>query len=144
MFSRIALLSLFFLLAMNSFGQKEEDNVIVVHVEDSIDLCKRVRNAITYTDLIIRDDSNCDTLITLSERISGKTIFVIAKVRIAGNIVRISGAYGLGMENFWGYPAWPKSYKRITYFKGSEAWLILRRIAIKLDSKMSFDKESEG
>jgi hypothetical protein len=46
----------------------------------------------------------------------------------------------LGLEDFWGYPAWPKSYKRIIYFKESEAWLVLRRIAIKLDGKMEYYK----
>lgn len=63
---------------------------------------------------------------------------MVAKVIISGNQVKISGAYGLGVEDFWGYPAWPKSYKRVLYFKGSEAWLILRSIAIKLDGKIEF------
>lgn len=37
----------------------------------------------------------------------------------------------------------PEPYKR-TYFKGSEVCLIFRRIAIKLDVKMRFEKEREG
>ena len=77
-------------------------------------------------------------MMTLSERIHGFTIFVVAKVVIAGSQVEISGGYGLGLEDLWGYPAWPKSYKPIIYFKGSEAWQILRQIAIKLDGKMEF------
>ena len=124
----------------NLYAQKANDNVIIVIVDDTTNLYGRVRQAITYTDLIIREDAKHDTLITYSERIHGTTIFVVAKIVINGNRVEISGAYGLGLEDFWSYPAWPKSYKRIIYFKESEAWLILRRIAIKLDGKMEFYK----
>lgn len=122
------------------FAQKDEDNLIVVTVGDTTNLYARVRQAIIYTDLVIREDSKRDTLITYSERIDGKTIFVIAKVVIENDKVKISGGYGLGMEDFWGYPAWPKSYKRIIYFKGSESWKVLRRIAIKFDSKIEYFK----
>lgn len=109
-------------------------------VNDTTNLYQRVRQAITYTDLIIREDARRDTLVTHSERIYGTTIFLVTKVLIAANKIEISGGYGLGQEDFWGYPTWPKSYKRIVYFKGSEAWLILRRIAIKLDGKIEYNK----
>ena len=120
------------------FAQKHEDNLIVVTVTDTTKLYDRVRQAITFTDLIIREDSKRDTLITYSERIYDKSIFIVAKVIITGNQVKISGAYGLGLEDFWGYPAWPRSYKRAIYFKGSEAWIVLRKIAIKLDGKIEY------
>lgn len=126
------------ILKSASFAQKTEDNLIIVTVSDSTNLYQKVRQAITYTNLVIREDSKKDTLVTLSERIHGFSIFVVAKVVIAGSQVEISGGYGLGLEDFWGYPAWPKSYKPIVYFKGSEAWQILRQIAIKLDGKMEF------
>lgn len=130
------LLSFVFIPKM--YCQKTEDNLIVVSLADTTNIYQKVRHAVTYTNLIIREDSKRDTLITYSERIHGFTIFVVAKVVIAGNKVEISGGYGLGLEDFWGYPAWPKSYKPIIYFKGSEAWQILRQIAIKLDGKMEF------
>ncbi len=131
---------LLFCLAIipDAFSQKTEDNLIVVTISDTTNLYQKVRQAITYTNLVIREDSKKDTLVTLSERIHGFTIFVVAKVVIAGSQVEISGGYGLGLEDFWGYPAWPKSYKPIIYFKGSEAWQIIRQIAIKLDGKMEF------
>jgi hypothetical protein len=122
------------------FCQKADDNTITVTVADTSNLYQRVRQAITFTNLVIRDNNRKDTLITLSERIHGFSIFVIARVVILDSLVEISGAYGLGSEDFWGYPAWPKSYKQIVYFKGSEAWQILRQIAIKLDGKMEFLK----
>lgn len=133
-----ALLLTFFM--GRAIAQKDDDNLIIVTVSDTSKLYERVRHAITYTDLIIRENSKTDTLITQSEKIDGSTIFVIAKVVINGNNVEISGGYGLGKEDFWGYPSWPKSYKRIVYFKESEAWKILRRIAIKLDGKIEFTK----
>ncbi len=126
------------LLALQLNAQNLEDNLIVVTVTDTTKLYERVRQAITYTEFIIREDSKRDTLITYSTRIYNKTIFVVAKVTIAGNQVKISGAHGLGLEDFWGYPAWPKSYKRVEFFKGSESWQILKSIAIKLDSKIEF------
>ncbi len=130
-----------FILGFNSLSaQKQDDDLIIVTVTDTAKLYDRVRQAITFTDLMIREDSKNDTLITYSERIYGKTIFIVAKVIIAGNQVKISGAYGLGLEDFWAYPAWPKSYTRATYFKGSEAWIVLKRIAIKLDSKIEYYK----
>ena len=128
------------LFAQRARGQKEDDNLIIVSMGDTTKLYDRVRHAITYTDLIIREDSRKDTLITYSERIDETTIFIIAKVVIRDNKLEISGGYGLGLEDFWGYPAWPKSYKRIVYFKGSKAWRILRRKAIKLDGKIEFYK----
>jgi len=131
---------IFTLFSFNLFAQKTEDNTIIVTVNDTTKIYERVRQAITYTDLIVREDANHDTLITQSERIHGTTIFIVAKIVIKDNKVEISGGYGLGLEDFWGYPAWPKSYKRIFFFKGSEAWQVLRRIAIKLDGKMDFYK----
>jgi hypothetical protein len=129
---------LFLLSAITLFAQKADDNLIIVTVSDTSKLYERVRQAITFSDLIIREDSKRDTLITYSERIYDKSIFVVARVVISGNNVEITGAYGLGYENFWGLPAWPRSYKRVIYYKGSEAWLILRRIAIKLDAKIQY------
>ena len=122
-------------------AQESESNLIVVQLIDTTNIYSKVRQAITFTDLMIREDSRKDTLITYSERIHDKTIFIIAKIVIDKTQVKISGAYGLGVEDFWGYPDWPKTYKRVVYFKGSEAWLILRRIAIKLDGKIVYKKE---
>ena len=133
-------LFLFTLNTRESFGQKADDNIILVTVADTSDLYHRVRQAIMFTNLIIRDDYGRDTLVTLSERIHGFSIFVIARIVINDTKVEISGAFGLGQEDFWGYPSWPKSYKQIVYFKGSEAWQVLRQIAIKLDGKMEFLK----
>jgi hypothetical protein len=43
-------------------------------------------------------------LITYTERVENTSIYVIAKVVIHDNAVEIFGAYGLGYENFWGFP----------------------------------------
>jgi hypothetical protein len=125
-----------------AFAQKIDDNRIIVTVSDPSNLYQRVRQAIVNTNLPIREDSNNDTLVTYSERINNLTIFVIAKAIIKSNKVEIFGSYGLGYEDIWTFPGWPKSYKRITYYKESEAWRILRNIAIKLDGKMTYYKEN--
>ena len=136
----IGLLALL-LLSETAFSQKEDDNLISVTVSDTSNLYQRVRHAITYTDFIIRIDSGKDTLITYSERLDRTSIFVVAKVVISGNKVEISGAFGLGLQDFWGEPRWPTSYKRISYVnKGTDTWIWIRRIALKLDGKIEYLK----
>lgn len=128
---------LFFFLPLTVFSQKQEDNLIVVTVSDTTKLYERIRQAITYSDFVIRDDSSKDTLKTYSERIYRTTIFVVAKVVIIGNKVEINGADGLGSEDFWGEPGWPKSYKRVMYYnKGNDEYWKIRSIALKLDGKI--------
>ena len=130
-----------FLVSSVCYGQKVEDNRILVVVSDTSKLYERTRQAIVNTNFIIRDDSNRDTLVTSTERINNTTIFVMAKVIIKNNTVEISGAYGLGFQDFWGFPGWPKGYNRVTYYKESEGWKLLRQIAIKLDGKISYYRE---
>jgi hypothetical protein len=131
----------FFILMINSaFSQKAEDNRILVTVSDTSKLYERTRQAIVNTNFIIREDSNRDTLVTSTERIGNSSIFAMAKVIINNNTVEISGAYGLGYVDFWGFPGWPSGYSRINYYKESESWKLLRQIAIKLDGKISYYK----
>lgn len=131
-----------FLLSINTYGQKIEDNKIIVSIIDTSKLYERTRQAIVNTNFIIREDSKMDTIITYSERIGTSTIYAIAKVIIKGNYIEITGAYGLGYVDFWGYPGWPKGYKQIIYFKESESWRLLRQIAIKFDSKITYLKDN--
>ncbi|MBK8520286.1 MAG: hypothetical protein IPL54_05175 [Chitinophagaceae bacterium] len=126
------------LIFIESEAQKEDDNRIVVTLDDTTNIHQRVRQAVVFTDFIVRDDSKPDSLITYAERIFNSTIFVIAKVVIIGNKVEISGAYGLGYQDFWGFPDWPRGYSEVIYYKESESWKIIRKIALKLDGKLSF------
>lgn len=121
-------------------AQKVDDNRIVVTLDDTTDIYQKVRQAVVFTDFIIREDSKPDSLITFAERIFSSTIFVIAKAVIIGNRVEIFGAYGLGYQDFWGFPDWPRGYSEIIYYKESESWKIIRKIALKLDGKLSFYK----
>ena len=129
------------LLFIKSHAQKPEDNRIIVTINDTTKLYERTRQAIVNTNFMIREDSKKDTLVTSAERIDHTTIYVMAKIIIKENVVEISGAYGLGYEDFWGFPSWPKGYTRISYYKESEAWKVLRKIALKLDGKITFYKE---
>jgi|SRR5215203_3452957 len=129
------------LLPLFAISQRQEDNLIIVTVSDTSKLYERVRQAITFSDFIIREDSGRDTLRTYSERIYRTTIFVVAKVVIQGYQVVISGAFGLGSEDFWGDPGWPKSYKRVFFYnKGNDEWWRIRSIALKLDGKIEYIK----
>lgn len=121
-------------------AQKADDNRIVVTLNDTVNIHHRVRQAVVFTDFIVREDSKVDSLITYAERIFSSSIFVIAKAVIKDNTVEISGAYGLGYEDFWGFPGHPKGYKEIIYYKESESWKVIRKIALKLDGKLSFYK----
>jgi len=128
------------IIFFKSEAQKVDDNRIVVTLDDTTNIQKRVRQAVVFTDFIVREDSKPDSLITYAERIFNSTIFVIAKVVIKGNTVEISGAYGLGYQDFWGFPDWPRGYNEVIYYKESESWKIIRKIALKLDGKLSFYK----
>ena len=137
-----AILPLFFIIPFIAIGQKEDDNLIIVTVTDTVKLYERVRQAIAYSDFIIREDSNRDTLKTYSERIGRLTIFVAAKVVIVGNKVEISGLQALGYQDFWGEAGRPRSSSRISYInKGSEEWWKIRSIALKLDGKIEYEKK---
>ena len=132
---------LFFFIPLSAFSQKEDDNLIVVTVADTSKLYERVRQAIAYSDFIIKEDSNRDTLRTYSERIGRSTIFVAAKIVIVGAKVEISGLQALGYQDFWGEPGRPRSFNRISYNnKGSEEWWRIRTIALKLDGKIEYTK----
>ncbi|RYZ75951.1 MAG: hypothetical protein EOP04_32665 [Proteobacteria bacterium] len=123
-------------------AQKDGDNTIIVKVADTANLYARVRSAIVHTDLEILESSTRDTQWTKSEKIPHTSIYVAARVVLKRDSVEITGAYGLGYEDYWGFHAMPRGYKRAFYFRDSESWPYLRRIAIKLDSKITFLKES--
>lgn len=55
-----------------TLGQKQDDNLIIVTVADTNKLYERVRQAISFSDFIIKEDSGRDTLRTAAERI-GRT-----------------------------------------------------------------------
>jgi len=121
-------------------AQTYEDNQITVTVSDTSKLYERVRQAIIFSNFMIHESSTRDTLITYPEKMYSKSVFVMAKVIIVGNQVKISGAFGLGLENVWGKASWPKAYQEIVYYKGSDTWPELRHIAFKLDGKISYSK----
>lgn len=134
----ILLLSFSFTL---SFSQKVDDNKIVVTVNDTTHLYDRTRHAILFTNFIIREDSNRDTLVTYIERMGTSTVHMMARAIIKGNTVEITGSFGLYNLDLWGFPSWPKGYQRIIYYKESETWRMLRNIAIKLDGKLTYSKD---
>ena len=123
----------FLLFSLTAISQKDDDNLILVTVSDTAKLYERVRQAITYTDFIIREQSGRDTLRTYLQRIGRTTIFVAAKIVIVGNKVEISGASGLGSQDFWGDPGRAKDFKRISYInKGTEEWWMLMQGSEKI------------
>lgn len=124
-----------------SFSQKVDDNKIIVTVTDTVRLYERTRQAILFTNFMVREDSNRDTMVTGVERMGTSTVYMMARVVIKGNTVEIKGAYGLGYIDFWGFPLWPKGFQSIIYYKESETWRMLRNIAIKLDGKLTFSKD---
>ena len=139
---RYYILLLLFFVSTTAISQKEDDNFIIVTVADTTKLYERVRQAITFTDFVIREDGGRDTLRTYAERIGRSTIFVAAQAVIVGNKIEISGLQALGYQDFWGEPGRPRSFNRISYNnKGSEEWWRIRSIALKLDGKVEYAKK---
>lgn len=135
----------FFILLIacgNTYCQKNDDTKIIVTLDDPSNIYYKTRQAILYSNFIIRDDSNKDTLVTKVERLENSTVHMMVKAVIRNNTVELSGAYGLYNVDFWGFPSWPKGFQRVIYYKESDTWRILRSIAIKIDGKMSFVKEN--
>jgi hypothetical protein len=59
---------------------------------------------------------------------------------INGNIVTITGIYGLKHINDFGYAQSPKDYQNIIYYKGSKGWELLKGVAERIGGQMIFSK----
>ena len=134
---------LFILLLLCPFlvnAQKNDDTKIIVTLNDSIDIYKKVKIALVDLDFIVKDNYNVDTLTTYSREFSNIPGQCRLTAIIKGNTVTLTGVYGLTKIDDFGYTRSAKENQRIIYYKGSKGWELLKTVAERLGGQMTFSK----
>lgn len=134
---------LFILLLLCPFlvnAQKNDDTKIIVTLNDSIDIYKKVKIALVDLDFIVKDNYNVDTLTTYSREFSNIPGACRLTAIIKGNIVTLTGVYGLTKIDDFGYTRSAKENKRIIYYNGSKGWELLKTVAKKIGGQITFSK----
>lgn len=121
-------------------AQKVEDTKIIITLNDSIDLYKKVKTALVNLDFIVKDNYNVDTLTTYPREFSSIPGQCRLTAIIKGNTVTMTGVYGLKRIDDFGYTQSPKDYQKIMYYKGSKGWELLKGVAEKINGQITFGK----
>ena len=134
------LLILLFLLPLLVNAQKNEDTKIIVTLNDSVDIYKKVKIALVELDFIVKDNYNVDTLTTYPRAFSKIPGQCRLTAVIKGNTITPTGIFGLIKIDDFGYTRSPKDYQNIIYYKGSKGWELLKTVAERLGGQMTFSK----
>ncbi len=134
----LVILSLLCPILVNA--QKNEDTKIIVTLNDSVDIYKKVKIVLVDLDFIVKDNYNPDTLTTYSRELSNIPGQCRLTAIIKGNTVTISGIYGLIQIDDFGYTRSAKENKNIIYYKGSKGWELLKTVAEKIGGQLTFSK----
>jgi len=121
-------------------AQKNEDTKIIVTLNDSIDIYKKVKIVLVDLDFIVKDNYNIDTLTTYSREFSNIPGQCRLTAIIKGNIITLTGIYGLTKIDDFGYTRSAKENQRIIYYKGSKGWELLKTVAEKIGGQTTFSK----
>jgi len=121
-------------------AQKNEDTKIIITLNDSIDIYKKVKIALIDLDFIVKDNYNPDTLTTYSREFSNIPGACRLSAAIKENTVTLSGVYGLIQIDDFGYTRSAKENKKIIYYKGSKGWELLKTVAERIGRQMTFSK----
>ena len=134
--NKIYLICLFAILYINSNAQKEGNSKIIVHVSDTSKLFKRVKIAFINMDFIVKGLES-DTLKTYPREFLNEA-YLIATAIVNGHDVTLTGIWGSRKLNIFGYSVSPNDYKRVSYYKGSVEWKILRLMAENIGGDLKF------
>jgi len=121
-------------------AQKNEDTKIIITLNDSIDIYKKVKIALVDLDFIVKDNYNPDTLTTYPREFSKIPGQCRLTAAIKGNSITLTGVFGLIKIDDFGYTRSPKDYQRIIYYKGSKGWELLETVAGKIGGQITFSK----
>lgn len=121
-------------------AQKAEDTKIIVTLNDSIDIYKKVKIVLVDLDFIVKDNYNTDSLTTYSREFSNIPGQCRLTAIIKGNTVTLTGIYGLTKIDDFGYTRSAKETQRIIYYKGSKGWELLKTVAEKIGGQITFSK----
>ena len=134
------LVILLLLCPILALSQKNDDTKIIVTLDDSTDIYKKVKIILVDLDFIVKDNYNIDTLTTYPREFSNIPGQCRLTATIKGNTVTLTGIYGLTKIDDFGYTRSPKDYKRIIYYKGSKGWELLKIVAEKIGEQITYEK----
>jgi hypothetical protein len=126
------------LIASFVFAQRNDDRKIIIAVTDTINIYEKVKYALVNMDFMVKDNGHKDSITTYSRESNG--IYCAARAIIEGNIVTLTGVYGLKRIDDWGYTQSPKNYRSIIYYKGSKTWKIPEQVANRIGGEITYDK----
>jgi len=135
-----SLLLILFLSPFYISAQKIEDSKIIVTLEDSIDIYKKVKISLVNTDFIVKDNYNYDTLTTYSREFTTMSGNCVAIAVIKGKTVTITGYYSLKKIDWFGYTQSSNNFQQVIYFKGSKSWDLLLKVAEGIGGQIAFSK----
>lgn len=131
---------LLFLFPLLVKAQKNEDTKIIVTLNNSTDIYKKVKIALVDLDFIVKDNYNADTLTTYPREFSNLPGQCRLTAIIKGNTVTLSGIYGLTKIDDFGYTRSAKKYQNIIYYKGSKGWDLLITVAERIGGQLTYGK----
>jgi len=137
---KTALSILLLFTATRLIGQKVDDTKIIITLNDSLGSYGKVKTALVKNNFILKEDSSINRITTYPREFDNMPGYAIGNAEIIGNVVTLSGIYGLKKRNYWGDEKKPKDYKPIIYFKGSKGWRLLMQIANDIGGQFSYSK----
>jgi len=127
-------------LTINCFSQNKFDRKIKITLPDSVGIYEKARQALISNEFVVKDNHNKDTLTTYVRECS-KLGYAFVRAELVNNTIILSGAYGEKKLNYFGYTITPKGYQDIIYYKGSQSWKLLVKIAEDLHGEISYLKQ---
>jgi len=131
-----------FLMAIVSYSvlyaQKVGDSKIIVKVNDTVNLYKRIKLSMIRSDFMIKD-LEIDTIQSYPLEYLTNS-YLIATSIIKGDRVEITGIYGPKRKNFIGSESSLGSLEKVVYFKGANAWRVLKAVADRIGGSVYFEK----
>jgi len=126
------------LLSQKCIAQNAGDSKIIVTVTNTDNLYIQLKDIFIRSNFFVKDLSIRDSLITYSTEFNG--VYIVAFAAIDGNVVTISGLFGLKKIDGWGYSNYPKDFNMIVYYKGNREWRRLNDIANNLRGAIIYEK----
>ena len=127
--------------SINSFGQKNSDNRIIVTLPDDTDIYSKVRMTFIDNDFIVKDNGNKDTLSTYPIDMNFVGGVVKLWAVISGNKVTFFGIFSLKKINYFGMNYNTDESSRIIYYSGSQSWKTMKGVAEKLGGQITYLKQ---
>lgn len=133
-------LLLLLLLPAYSFAQKRGDSKIIITVNNIDIASQKMKEALAKNEFTVKDDNYKTVISTYPKEFKNIPGYSMAKAEIVGNTIVLSGMYDITRNDDLNRNSFPKEYKPIIYYKGSNGWKLLMQIVSQMDGQISFAK----